>query len=227
MKKISQQYATSYSQNSYKRYESVMNDEHIKQKLLELQSTLKTQIDELKLLKSQQQQPGMFFSPQMGFQNQNHYVFQPAINQYPLQAVDNNNHFANPPAYQHAPSANNHQHNDERPHPNNNKRINENITLEQKIRKESELACSDSNFAVRLMRVFFKDDELRVENLNVYGQTMRGTYDEKVSLDPERVGFIKERVLNRWNGDEKLKKTISSGCVSAMNKKIRELRSKN
>jgi hypothetical protein len=68
MKKISQQYATLYSQNSYKRYESVMNDENIKQKLLELQSTLKTQIDELKLLKSQQQEPGMFFSPQMGFQ---------------------------------------------------------------------------------------------------------------------------------------------------------------
>jgi hypothetical protein len=56
------------------------------------------------------------------------------------------------------------------------------------------------------MRVFFKDDELRVENLNVYGKTMRGTYDEKVSLDPERVGFIKERVLNRLNGDEKFKK---------------------
>jgi hypothetical protein len=58
------------------------------------------------------------------------------------------------------------------------------------------------------MRVFFKDDELRVENLNVYGKTMRGTYDIKVSLDPERVGFIKERVLNRLNGDEKFKKTI-------------------
>jgi len=68
MKKISQQYATSYSQNSYKRYESVMNDGNIKQKLLELQITLKTQIDELKLLKSQQQEPGLFFSPQMGFQ---------------------------------------------------------------------------------------------------------------------------------------------------------------
>jgi hypothetical protein len=34
MKKISQQYATSYSQNSYKRNESI--DEEIKQKLLEL-----------------------------------------------------------------------------------------------------------------------------------------------------------------------------------------------
>ncbi len=110
---------------------------------------MKIQIDELKLLKSQQQQPGMFFSPQMSFQNQNQCVFQPAINQYPLQAVDNNNnHFANPhlqyhqiqnpPAYQHAPRANNHQHNDERPHPNNNNnKINDNTALEQKIRKES------------------------------------------------------------------------------------------
>ena len=50
------------------------------------------------------------------------------------------------------------------------------------------------------MLVYFKDDELRVDNLNVYGKIMRSNKDEKVSLDPERVGFMKERVLNRLNG---------------------------
>ena len=252
MKQVSNQYATSFAQNSSKINES-NTDQEIKKKLLELQDTLKGQIDELKLLKSQQQQRGMFYSPQMGFQNQ--YVYQPAFNQYPLQAVDNNNynnnnHFRNPhlppyhqnpPTYQqfqHAPGANNHQHNDERPHLNNDQhnderphlnnkdKINLNTALEQKIRKESDLACSDHNFAVRLMLVFFTANELRVDNLNVYGKTMRGNKDEKVSLDPERVGFIKERVYNRLNGDEKFKKTIWNGCISAMNKKIGEIRSR-
>ena len=51
-----------------------------------------------------------------------------------------------------------------------------------------------------MMLVYFKDDELRDDNLNVYGIKMRGNKDEKVSLDPERVGFMKERVLNRLNG---------------------------
>ena len=71
------------------------------------------------------------------------------------------------------------------------------------------------------MLVYFKDDELRVDNLNVYGKIMRSNKDEKVSLDPERVGFMKERVFF-----QKSIEWLRKGCISAMNKKIGEIRSK-
>ena len=77
------------------------------------------------------------------------------------------------------------------------------------------------------MLVYFKDDELRDDNLNVYGIKMRGNKDEKVSLDPERVGFIKERVLNRQNGYEKLKKQFGMVVFLLWTRKLGKWDAKN
>ena len=98
--------------------------------------------------------------------------------------------------------------------------------LEKKIRVASELACSDTNFAVKLMEVFFDANELTLPNLNVSGKQFNGSTDPKVGLDPERVDAIKTRVYNRLNGDEKSKRTMWNACIGAMNKKLCQLRSK-
>ena len=96
--------------------------------------------------------------------------------------------------------------------------------LEVKIRKASQTSCSDQNFAVNLMQIFFQNHELVLDNLNVYGKNLKGMNEKKLALDEKRVEFIQHRVRNRLNGDEKMNKLVWDQCVSAMNKKLGQLR---
>ena len=95
-----------------------------------------------------------------------------------------------------------------------------------KVRIASQTSCSDKNFAVKLLQLYFTKEELSIDELNVNGKNMRGQKVNKIALDQTKVEFIKERVMNRVNGDEKIKKIIWNQCVSAMNKKIREIKCK-
>ena len=94
------------------------------------------------------------------------------------------------------------------------------------MRLAAQTSCSDKNFAVKLLQLYFTKEQLSIDDLNVYGKNMRGQNSNKVALDKTKVELIKERVMNRVNGDEKIKKIIWDQCVSAMNKKIREIKSK-
>jgi hypothetical protein len=56
---------------------------------------------------------------------------------------------------------------------------------------------------------------------------MRGHNEQKLALDAIRLDSIKERVMHRLDGDLKYKKMIWDQCVSAMNKKIKEIKDKS
>ncbi len=70
------------------------------------------------------------------------------------------------------------------------------ILLQKKIRVASELAFSDKYFAVKLLLIFFTNDELCVHNLYVYGKNMRGNNEQKVALDDIRLGCNKECAIS-------------------------------
>ena len=48
-----------------------------------------------------------------------------------------------------------------------------------KIRVACESACSDKNFDLKLLQIFFTNDELCVPNLNVHRKNMRGNNEQK------------------------------------------------
>jgi hypothetical protein len=58
---------------------------------------------------------------------------------------------------------------------------------EKKILIASQRACSNQNFAVQLMEIFFNEDELTIPNLNVRGQKHKGSNEDKVGLDAEKL----------------------------------------
>ena len=62
------------------------------------------------------------------------------------------------------------------------------------------------------------------DNVNVYGRGSRGSNDNKTSLDADKIKKIKQLVMNRMNGTQEEKTKGWSKCVSAMNKKLIQLR---
>jgi hypothetical protein len=232
---MSEKFAKSYVENIDKNNKELLYEREMKK----LQEQIKEQNEQLKQLRTQQNQFGYSNQFQYPFQPQyNHlqFPFQPQYNPFlnPLQQI-NNNQFPTPsfhqpnvqPAQQaliQQPAA---QVNFQQPIQEVNKTEESYTTLETKIRKANESACSDKNFAVKLLQIFFNTYELSVENLNVYGKNMRGHNEQKLALDAIRLDSIKERVMHRLDGDLKYKKMIWDQCVSAMNKKIKEIKDKS
>jgi hypothetical protein len=75
-------------------------------------------------------------------------------------------------------------------------------------------------------KYFLIEDELTIPNLNVRGKKHKGSNEEKVGLVAEKLELIKDRVMKRVRGNDKNNRTVWNGCVSAMNKKLIQLRLK-
>ena len=226
---ISEKIAKSYADNFNKNNKELFYEREMKK----LEEQIKEQNEQLKQLRTQFGFSNQFNYPFQPQYNQFQYPFQPQYNQfqYPLQQINNKPSFQQlnvqpvQPVQQPVLQVNVQQ-------PIQQVNVHNNTdesysSLEKKIRVASESACSDKNFAVKLLQIFFTNDELCVPNLNVYGKNMRGNNEQKVALDDVRVESIKERVMNRVNGDIKFKKMVWDQCVSAMNKKIKEIKDKN
>ena len=232
MTEISEKYAKSYADNFNGK------DVTYEKELKKLQEQIKMQEDQLNQLRTRQQQYGLVLPPQYGFQ----YPLQQHLNQvqYPFQLLNNNSlqaHFQHQVQQAFQPAL---QPTLEQAYPSTvqqplrspiqqksvNQKDEDEIKFEMKVRIASQTSCSDKNFAVKLLQLYFTKEELSIDELNVNGKNMRGQKVNKIALDQTKVEFIKERVMNRVNGDEKIKKIIWNQCVSAMNKKIREIKCK-
>ena len=62
------------------------------------------------------------------------------------------------------------------------------MTWKKKTRTASETACSDANYAVKLLELFFKKEEL--QEPNVYGKQFKGVQNNKNALDEQKVALI-------------------------------------
>lgn len=250
MHEISQQYAKNYSQN----FDFTDQFEYYQERIRDLEEQLKDKNKNSQQPSSLQQPPPNFQQPPPNFQHpppnfqqpppnfqqlppnfqqpfpfhQQSYGFQQnsfsASNQHPYafpsHYYSQTNAFAHPPLTQ--------------PQQSIQTAAEESATekldddLEKRIQAASEMACSDANYSVKLLEIFFKNDELNKPNLNVYGKHFKGSDIDKIALalDEKRVALIKERVMKKVNGDNKLKKTVWTSCVSAMNKKLGQIRAK-
>ena len=54
------------------------------------------------------------------------------------------------------------------------------MTWKKKTRTASETACSDANYAVKLLELFFKKEELQEPNVYVYGKQFKGVQINKM-----------------------------------------------
>jgi len=84
---------------------------------------------------------------------------------------------------------------------------------------------STENMAALLMLKFFSTEELTISNVNVRGISMNKK-EKAVGLDPKRVELIRRYCLDRSDMKDEPDKAWSK-CVSAMNKKIFELKKEN
>lgn len=86
----------------------------------------------------------------------------------------------------------------------------------------SQKAQSTEHMATLLMLKFFSTEELTINNVNVRGISMNKK-EKSVGLDPKRVEIIRKYCLDRSDMKDEPHKAWAK-CVSAMNKKIHELK---
>ena len=245
MHEISRQYANNFAKN----LDSSNQYEYYQERIRQLEEQLKDHNKKLNSQKSPSIQQPLSIHPSFGFQQppsiqQQPFGFQQPPNFPSPYGVHQNSYGANQHLFGY-PFLNfqHHGYNNQPYHfapplvdqvqqPINseteeNKAENLDDDLEKRIRGASEMACSDANFSVKLLEIFFKKEELNQPNLNVYGKQFKGSDNHKIALDEKRVALIKDRVLQKVNGDCKYKKIVWTSCVSAMNKKLGQLRVKN
>ena len=92
--------------------------------------------------------------------------------------------------------------------------------------------CSGSmkNHATLLMLFYFKPEELKKENVNARGRTMRGEKEEKEALDSQRMKIIFDTIRKAYaNSSTAAVFKISpewAACIKAMNAKLNFLRNR-
>jgi hypothetical protein len=206
----------------YQNFDQCSDSEEVPKKKKKLSSSTATQ----KLYPPPQQNP----PPSQYYQPQQHYYPQMAPFNFQQNFGLQQQHFGNPhqfyplPIVQQQQKSNNQSHHDDQNHEPQIVSVESEADLNKKIIAASEKCCSETNYAVQLLLVYFAPHELQAENVNVYGRGSRGSNDNKTSLDADKIKKIKQLVMNRMNGTQEEKTKGWSKCVSAMNKKLIQLR---
>ena len=101
--------------------------------------------------------------------------------------------------------------------------------FDSKIDEIEMTSCSFFNFGVKLMMELFSIEELIAPNVNVLGQAMGGSREQRIALDPDRINYIKELVKRKYYNDVSPKEQINNWqkVKDAMNKKLSALRKSN
>jgi len=86
------------------------------------------------------------------------------------------------------------------------------------------LSNSLRNFATNLMLEYYSVEELVNESTNVTGRAPNGVKATIRPIDPVRMSLIKNTALGYVNGNENLRKETWHSCISAMSKKVSEMK---
>ena len=85
------------------------------------------------------------------------------------------------------------------------------------LNKLDNSACSLRNYGVKLILYYSDREELIDTNVNIRGQTVKGSEKIMMGLDPERLAIIKDTLLSYVTGDEDTKIAFWRSTIKAMN----------